>query len=426
MKNQNSVVASTHPYAAFRVPGVIRYLLGSILVQIGMGAQGLAIGWEIYLRTGKPLALGLVGGVQAIPMLLFTLPAGYLADRFDRRRLIACCLLGVAACSLGLAWESHVHGAIGWMYLLLGLDATFMTLQRPASISIFPALVPPEFFENAIKWRSSLDQLCAISGPALGALIIIWSTPAAYALNSVFAILFIGLLLSLRLKPSPTAAGAMSLANVLAGVHFVRSRKVLLANISLDLFAVLLGGAVYLLPAYARDILHVGKLGLGWLRAAPAVGACCMALTLAHLPPMRRAGRTMLLAVAGFGLATIVFGLSRNFVLSWAMLFLTGAFDNISVVVRHTMVQMLTPDEMRGRVSAVNWIFIGSSNEIGGLESGLLASLTSPLKSVVLGGIGTLAVVAVWALGFPNLRRFGVLSSLHEEELIVGEEKILL
>jgi len=381
-----------------------------------MGAQGLAIGWEIYLRTGKPLALGLVGGVQAIPMLLFTLPAGYLADRFDRRRLIALCLIGVAICSLGLAWESHTHGAIRWMYLLLGLDATFMTLQRPAGISIFPSLVPPHIFENAIKWRSSLDQLCAVAGPALGAVIIAWSIPAAYTANAICAIVFIALLLSLRLKPSPTAAGAMSLSNVLAGVRFVRSRKVLLATISLDLFAVLFGGAVYLLPVYAHSILHVGEHGFGLLRAAPAVGALCMALTLAHLPPMRRAGRTMLLAVVGFGLSTVVFGLSRNLMLSWFMLCLTGAFDNISVVVRHTLVQMLTPDEMRGRVSAVNWIFIGSSNEIGGLESGLLAQITSPVKSVVLGGIGTLAVVAVWAMSFPKLRRFGALSSTHEDE----------
>lgn len=404
-----------HPYAAFRVPGLLRYLLGSMLIQVGMGAQGLAIGWEIYQRTGQPLALGLVGGIQAIPMVLLSLPAGYLADRFDRRRLIALCLFGVAICSLGLALLSHFHGSIRLMYLVLLLDATMMTLQRPAGTSIFPSLVPPEVFENAMKWRSSLDQISAVAGPALGALVIVWSIPAAYVANAVFALLFIGLLLSLRLRPSPAAAGTMSLRNVLAGVSFVWDRKVLLATISLDLFAVLLGGAVYLLPVYAKDILQVGAPGLGWLRAAPAVGAFCMAILLAHLPPMQRAGRAMLLTVAGFGLATIVFGLSRNFWLSWAMLFLTGAFDNISVVVRHTLVQLLTPDHMRGRVSAVNWIFIGSSNEIGGLESGMLAQAFSPLISVVSGGIGTILVVATWALAFPRLRRFGSLNITPED-----------
>jgi len=399
------------PYAAFRVPRLLRYLLGMVFIQIGMGAQGLAIGWEIYQRTGQPLALGLAGGIQAIPMILLSLPAGYLADRFERRTVIVLCLLGAGCCSLGLAWVSFTHSPIQWMYLLLLLDATMMTLQRPASSAILPTLTPPELFENTMKWRSSLDQISAVAGPALGAFIIVWSIPFAYAINAAFALIFIGLLSSVRLRPSPSAAGAPSLATLAAGVHFVWERKALLAAISLDLFAVLLGGAVYLLPIYARDILRVGAYGLGWLRAAPAVGAFCMAILLAHLPPMRRAGRTMLAAVAGFGLATICFGLSRNFWLSWAMLFLTGAMDNVSVVVRHTLVQLLTPDHMRGRVSAVNSIFIGSSNEIGGLESGLVAQYFTPTISVVGGGIGTLVVVILWALAFPRLRRFGALTT---------------
>ena len=406
------------PYAAFRVPRLMRYLCGALLIQVGMGAQGLAIGWDMYQRTGQPLALGLVGGVQAIPMVLLSLPAGWLADRFERSRIIALCLAGVALCSLGMAWVSYARGPILWMYLLLLLDATFMTLQRPASSSIFPSLVPAEIFENAMKWRTSLDQVSAVAGPALGAAIIVWSIPAAYAANAAFAVVFIGLLLSIRLQRSPSAAGAMTLATVSAGVRFVRERRVLLAVMSLDLFAVLLGGAVYLLPVYARDILHAGAGGLGWLRAAPAVGAFCMAILLAHLPPLRQAGRAMLLAVMGFGLATIVFGMSHVFWLSWVMLCLTGALDNISVVVRHTLVQTLTPDHMRGRVSAVNSIFIGSSNEIGGLESGLVAQAFTPAVSVISGGIGTLVVAAIWALAFPHLRQFGALTAAPEAEAL--------
>lgn len=410
------------PYAAFRVPDLWRYFLGVVLLQVGMGAQGLAIGWDIYQRTGQPFALGLVGGVQAVPMFLLSLPAGYLADRFDRRKLIALCLCGVGLCSLGLALVSARHGAIWLMYLLLLLDAAFMTLQRPASSSILPMLVPPEVFENAMKWQSSVNQLSAMGGPALGAVIIVWSIPAAYLVNALFAVLITVLFFTLHMRPSPTSAGRFSLATLGAGVEYVWGRKVLLAPISLDLFAVLLGGAVYLLPVYARDILKVGAHGLGWLRAAPAVGAFVMALLLAHLPPMRRAGRTMLLAVAGFGAATIVFGLSRNFYLSWAMLCLTGALDNISVVVRHTLIQLHTPDAMRGRVSAVNSIFIGSSNEVGGLESGLVAQAVTPAFSVISGGIGTLLVVALWTLAFPRLRRVGSLSEAPEED---GSEPLI-
>jgi MFS family permease len=399
------------PYAAFRVSAFVRYLVGVTLIQMGMGAQGLAIGWDIYQRTGQPLALGLVGGVQAIPMILLSLPAGYLADRFDRRRIISLCLLGVAVCSLALAYVSAVKGPVELMYLLLLLDATCMTLQRPAGASLLPTLVPPDILENAMKWRMSAFQMSSMGGPALGAAIILWSVPAAYVVNAVSALLFIGLLLFLRLKPSPNSAGAVSLQSMLAGAQFVFERKTLLAAISLDMFAVLLGGAVYLLPVFAKDILDVGPQGLGWLRAAPAVGACVMGILMAHLPPMRRAGQAMLWAVAGFGVATIVFGLSKNFWLSWAMLCLTGVLDNVSVVVRHTLIQLLTPDHMRGRVSAVNAIFIGSSNELGGLESGLVAHYFSPIASVVSGGIGTILVVALWAAGFPGLRRVKKLSA---------------
>lgn len=417
MSDLNSEIHN--PYAAFRVPTLWRYMLGNLLLQIGLGAQGLAIGWDIYLRTGRPLALGLVGGIQAIPMLLLSLPAGYLADRFDRRKVTSLCVLGVVSCSIGLASVSARHGSIRLMYLLLLMDASFATLQRPSTQSIFPQLVPAEVLENAIKWQSSLFQIAAMAGPALGAVIVAWCIPAAYITNAVFGIVYIVLLLTLPVN-SKGSAGSMSLKNVLAGARFVWNTKLLLGIISLDLFAVLLGGAVYLLPAFAKDILHVGAHGLGWLRAAPAVGAFCMAILLAHLPPMRHAGRAMFLAVAGFGLATIAFGLSRSFILSWGMLFLTGALDNISVVVRRTLMLMLTPDEMLGRVSAVNFVFIGSSNEIGGLESGLTAQFMTPTLSVVVGGIGTLLVVGIWSLAFPRLRSFGILSGSDEKSAEVA------
>lgn len=405
-----------NPYAALRVPTLRRFLLGNLLLQIGLGAQGLAVGWEVYLRTGRPLALGFVGGIQAIPMLLLSLPAGYIADRFDRRKITAVCLLGVVSCSLGLAWVSATHGPIRLMYLLLFFDATFATLQRPSVASIFPSLVPTEILENAVKWRTSLFQIAAVTGPAIGALIVASYIPAAYVMNAVFGLIYTALILSLKVN-SKTAAGAMSLRSIFAGVRFVWKRKLLLGIISLDLFAVLLGGAVYLLPVFAKDVLHAGAHGLGWLRAAPALGSVCMGILLAHLPPMRRAGRAMFLAVTGFGIATIAFGLSRNIVLSWALLFLAGAFDNISMVVRGTLMLLLTPNDMLGRVSAVNHIFIGSSNEIGGLESGVTAQLMGPRLSVVVGGIGTLLVVGIWSLLFPRLRSFGTLSEANEKEV---------
>ncbi len=405
----DKIPATNNPYAAFRIPTLMRYMFGNLLLQIGLGAQGLAIGWDIYTRTGRPLDLGLVGGIQAIPMLILSLPAGYLADRYSRRTVTAVCVMGVALCSLGLAYVSARHGSIRLMYILLFMDASFATLQRPSSQSIFPLLVPTEILENAVKWQSSLFQIAAVAGPALGAVIITWSITAVYITTAVFGMIYIVLLLTIPIKSS-VSVGSMSMQNLLAGARFVWKTKLLLGIISLDLFAVLLGGAVYLLPVFAKDILHVGAHGLGLLRIAPAAGAFIVAVLLAHLPPMRNAGRAMFTAVAGFGLATIVFGLSHNFVLSWIMLFLTGALDNISVVVRRTLMLMLTPDDMLGRVSAVNYVFIGSSNEIGGLESGLTAQYMTPKLSVVVGGIGTLLVVGIWSLAFPRLRNFGTLT----------------
>jgi MFS family permease len=398
------------PYAALRVPAFRRYLIGGQLVRIGTSGQALAIAWEMYARTDQPLALGLVGLVQAIPMLLLTLPAGYLADVLDRRKLMIGSMLLTSATSLGLAAFSWVQGPIWVMYALLFMDSCALRLGWPARSALLPLLVPAGVFENSIKWRTSLGQISGMVGPAVGGFIIAWSIPAAYAVSAASTVLFIFLLLSIHIPPAPRAVRGNMLRQVADGVKFVWSKKVLLGAISLDLFAVLLGGAVYLLPIFARDILDVSAVGLspeqalGWLRAAPAAGAMVMALVLTHAPPFRRAGRTMLVAVAGFGVATIVFGISRNFWLSLTMLALTGALDNVSVVVRHTLVQLATPNEMRGRVSAVNAMFISSSNELGGFESGTVAHFFGPVVSVVSGGVGTIVVVLAWAKLFPPLR----------------------
>jgi MFS family permease len=394
------------PYAAFRHRNYTLFMAGSLLAQIGGGGQGLAIGWELYQRTGQPLALGMAGLAQALPMIVLTLLAGYLADRFDRKRLLILSISGGALMSAALALLSVLEGPLWMIYALLALNASVLTLGRPARTAILPLLVPREVLENAVAWRTSTMQVSSVAGPALGGLIIAFSLPAAYLASAAAAGLFALLLALMHLPPASQTTSGVTWSQLVAGVHFVRGQKLILAAISLDLFAVLLGGATYLLPVYATDILKVGEKGLGLLQAAPAVGALVTALLMAHRPPMQRAGRTLLLAVAGFGAATILFGLSESFYLSLFALFLTGVCDNVSVVVRHTLIQLLTPDAMRGRVAAVNGIFIGSSNELGGFESGVVAQAFSPAISVISGGIGCLLVVLVTALKAPQLRRF--------------------
>ncbi|NQU41395.1 MAG: MFS transporter [Lentisphaerae bacterium] len=404
------------PYLAFRAPGFGRYSLGSLLVHIGAAAQSVAIGWEIYQRTDSALALGLVGLVQALPMLLLTLPAGYLADIYDRRRLMTLGLAGTTLTSLALAAFSLTRGSIPAMFLLLFFDSAFHRLASPAGTALVPLLVPASSLESAIKWRSSMFHLASVIGPALGGIIVAFSVPAAYLFSAATTAVYVAVLWSLHIPEGKRSTPGRMLNQLREGLDFVWNQKIVLGAVSLDMVAVLLGGAVYLLPIFARDILLERPFGLrpeqalGWLRAAPALGAVIMALIMTHRPPIQRAGRGMLWAVAGFGLATIAFGLSRSFWLSFAMLFLTGFFDNISVVIRHTLVQARTPNELRGRVSAVNSMFIGSSNELGGFESGLVARFVGPVASVVSGGIGTLVVAASWAKLFPSLRRLGPLS----------------
>ncbi len=412
---------SHDPYAAFRIHDYRLYVLGWLLAMIGTRIQSVAIGWEIYQRTGEAISLGLVGLVQALPMMLLALPAGVLADRYERRRLAMFSLLGMTATSLALAVFSAIQGPVAWMFALLFLDATAMTLGRPARVALLPQLVPAEVFPNAVTWNTSLMHMASVGGPAIGGLIIAVSVPSAYIIAAASSLWFVLILTRFHFRPAERVDGAplwdatqpqpAIWQTLVAGLQFVWDKRILFTLMSLDLFAVLLGGAVYLLPIFAEEILHVGVTGFGYLRAAPAVGAFCMAFAMIYLPPMKQAGRALLLAVAGFGVATILFGFSQNFYLSWAMLFLTGALDNISMVVRQTLTQLLTPDRMRGRVSAVSSIFIGASNELGGFESGLVAQWFGPVFSVVSGGIGTIVVVAGATLLAPPLLRLG---ALHE------------
>ncbi|HIA64962.1 TPA: MFS transporter [Candidatus Poribacteria bacterium] len=388
---------------------------------IGTRIQSVAIGWEIYQRTGKALSLGLVGLIQALPNMLLALPAGYLADTFDRRKLVIFSLAGATVTSVSLAVLSYHQGNTGLMYLLLLFDATALALGRPARSALLPQLVPRQVFPNAVMWSSSTFHLSSAIGPAVGGFILAANVPSAYLISACGTLIFIGLLTKIDIRDLPERNGSKSITfkTLLAGLRFVWNAKLLLTTMLLDMFAVLLGGAIYLLPMFAKDILQVGEIGFGCLRAAPAIGAVVMAIMIAHLPPMKRAGRNLLLAVAGFGMVTVIFGVSKYFWLSFIMLFMTGVLDNVSVVIRHTLVQLLTPDQMRGRVSAVNGIFIGTSNELGGFESGLVASWFGAIASVVIGGIGTILVVVTTALAAPELRR---LQSLRDIKTLEEEQ----
>ena len=415
-QSDQDVVSQKHDaYAAFRHRNYRLYIGGWFIAMIGTRVQSVAIAWEIYQRTGQALSLGIVGLIQALPVMLLALPAGYLADIFNRRRLVMLSLLGMTVTSLALAALSFSKGSVSLMYIFLFLDATAVTLGRPARTALVPQLLPNKDFPNAVTWNMSLMQIASVVGPAFGGFVVAISVPIAYVIASISSLSFIVLLGQIEIFSAAERIGHASMRTVLAGIEFVRRTRIILVMITLDMFAVLLGGAVYLLPIYATDILRVGPTGFGWLQAAPAAGALVMAVLLAHLPPLQRAGRSLLLAVAGFGVVTIVFGVSTSFWLSLIMLFLTGAFDNISMVVRHTLTQLLTPDNMRGRVSAVSSIFVSASNELGGFESGLVAHWFGPVISVVSGGVGTILVVAFTAVAAPELLSFG---ALHEAKPI--------
>jgi MFS family permease len=347
------------------------------------------------------------------PMILFTLPAGHIADNHDRKRIIVMMNLVAACASLGLTLISALGAHVFWIYFCLFVAGTARTFLWPASAAFLPQLVSRQDFSRAVTWSSGSFQLSSVAGPAAGGALIALTHHAApvYAFNAVASLICLTLISFVRRRPAVAAKEKMTAESLSAGFKFVFASPIILGTITLDLFAVLLGGATALLPVYAEDILAVGPTGLGFLQAALPMGSLVCALVLAHRPPLQKAGRTMLLAVAGFGIATIAFGCSHWFWFSLLMLFVCGAMDNVSVVVRHTLVQLLTPNEKRGRVSAVNSLFIGTSNELGGFESGLVAYWLGPVVSVVAGGVGTILVVLAVAAIWPGIRNYGRLDA---------------
>ena len=405
-------------YVALRYRDCRLLMAGSLLAALGRNMVAVAVGWELYERTHSAMALAWVGLVQALPVIALSMPAGHVADRRERRGIVVITQVLMIATSLGLAAISRAQAPVSWIYLLLLLSSVAQSFKGAAAAALLPQTVPEEHFSNAITWKSSTFQIASVAGPALGGLLIaVWRGAAGvYALDAVLGAVNAICPARLTRRPPQPSSEEISWRSLAAGFRFVWRTQAILGTLSLDLFATLLGGATMLLPIYASDILHVGPAGLGWLRAAPAVGAFAMAFALAHLPPMRRSGLAMLWGVAGFGVATVIFGVSRSFPLSLAMLALTGALDNISVVVRHSLVQLLTPDALRGRVSAVNNVFIICSNEVGAFESGAVAAAFGAVASAVIGGVGSIVVVLLTVRLWPEITRLGTLHDLKPAE----------
>ncbi len=413
-------VAPPHdPYAVLRNRDYLLYLIGRLVAVLGQQMVVVAVGWELYERTHSAMALGLVGLTQMLPMILGTLPAGHVADNYPRKQIIAVTTGILALASLGLTLISAFQAPVFWIYVCLFVMGMARTFLWPASSSFVPHLVPRHLFSRAVTWNSSTFRLSSVAGPAVGGAIIAATESAvpAYAFNILAALTYLTMILAIRRKHEVAVREPMTLTSLGAGFQFVFASPVLFATITLDLFAVLLGGATALLPLYAKEILEASPRVLGLLQAAMPAGAMMCALFLAHRPPLEKAGRAMLWAVTGFGLATIGFGCSRWFYVSFALLVFCGVLDNISVVVRHTLVQLLTPDDKRGRVTAVNSLFIGTSNELGGFRAGTVAHWFGPalgnsiafgaVVSVVSGGVGTILAVLAVAWLWPELRRYG-------------------
>jgi MFS family permease len=394
--------------AAFRYGNFTSFTVARFFLVAALEMQSVAVGWQVYEITRRPLDLGLVGLAQFLPVIFLFLPAGHAADRFNRKRLVLLCYIGFAVCYGLLLQITHMRSHnVTFIYAVLVLLGVVRAFNAPAARSLLPSLVPVEVFPTAIAWNATIFQGATILGPALGGLFYaaLRGPAGVYAIALGVTALAIVALFPVTLTQAERPHEEVSARSVLAGLHYIWTHKIILGSISLDLFAVLLGGAVALLPVYAREILRTGPWGLGLLRAAPGAGAATMAVLLAYRPLRKQVGKIMLFCVAGFGAFTIVFGLSRSLTLSLIALMLVGASDMVSVVVRQILVQVATPDAVRGRVNAVDMIFIGASNELGEFESGLTAHWFGTVPAVVLGGLGTLVVVALWAWMFPELRK---------------------
>lgn len=390
--------------ALWAYPAYIKLWFARVLGVSASQMLMVAIAWQMYELTNSAWDLGLVGLLQFAPSLLLTLPAGHLIDRHHRGRILAACMGVQVLCALGLAWGSAGGLATReWLLVVSVVLGAVRAFQMPTQQALTPLLVPREMLARALAFSSVGLQGAIVGAPALGGLLYALGAGVTYAVCAGLFALACTLCLLLRYTHTPPVAEVATLKTLLAGVHHVWHHKVVLGAISLDLFAVLFGGATALLPIFAKDILHVGPWGLGLLRSAPAVGALCMSVVLTRWPVRRRTGHTLLAAVAVFGVCMLVFGLSTSFALSMAALAVSGAADMISVVIRQTLVQLETPDAMRGRVSAVNSVFIGASNQLGEFESGATAALMGPVGSVVLGGAATLVVAGLWLRLFPAL-----------------------
>jgi MFS family permease len=392
-----------------------RFLVAAFLAILATQIQSVAVGWQIYSIARTPLALGYAGLFQFLPMMACTIPAGHLADRFNRRTILVVSNLCSGIASGGFLILALTGTTAIWpFYVVLAMFGAARAFAGPASQSFVPLLVPQDQFPQAVAWASSTSQVAVIAGPAIGGAIYILGPAVDYGVCMILFVTIAIVMMGIRSRsaryeaqPDTTVFGRIT-----AGVAYVWRKPLILGALSLDLFAVLLGGATALLPIYARDILHVGPLGLGVLRSAPALGAAMLGIALGQRALSRQAGRAMFACVAIFGIATIVFGVSQNFLLSIAALFVLGASDMVSVYVRTTLTQLATPDAMRGRVSAVNRLFVGASNELGEFESGVTATWFGTVPAVVIGGVGTLIIVAVWYRLFPSLREVDRLSEV--------------
>ena len=419
---------STAGTAAFAHRDFRRYQVARVMVIMGAEAQAVAVAWQVYEITHRALDLGYTGLILFLPGLLFLLPAGHVADRYDRRMVILVCYSLQLLCTLGLLLFAlrglhHVEPIFAVLFLI----GTGRAFSGPASSALLPHLVPTQHFVNAITWGATVFQIANIAGPAIGGLLYtlplkgrLYGAPIVFLFTLLTGIGFVGLIASLQVRPGRMEHRAISTDVILAGFRYVWKSKLLLGSISLDLFVVLLGGATALLPIFAHDLLHTGPQGLGALRSAPALGALTVSIWMTFRPVLHRPGVLMFTGVAIFGSATIVFGLSRSLPLSLAALAVVGASDMVSVVVRSSMLQLATPSSMRGRVSAVNSLFVGASNELGEFESGVTAQWWGAVRAVVAGGLGALAVTGIWSVLFPELRGIDELS---EEALMPVEQE---
>jgi len=420
---------------AFRSRNFRLYQGARLMAIIGAEAQSVAVAWQVYQITHSPLKLGLTGLALFLPGVFCMLAAGHVADRYDRRNIILICYTLQAICSSVLLWLSLSPWALvgrTWpIYaVLIGIGVS-RAFSGPASSALLPTLVPKDHFVNAVTWGATVFQIANMSGPAVGGLLftlplagtLLWlkGAPIVYIFTLVMLIGFIVLISMIHAEPVERKPTVFNLRTMLAGLEYVWTNKLLLGSISLDLFAVMLGGAVALLPIFANEVLHAGPRGLGLLRAMPSLGALIVSLLLVVKPIKRRAGRTMLICVAIFGAATIIFGLSRSIVVSLVALFVLGAADMFSVVIRQSLLQLATPPEMRGRVSAVNWLFVGASNEFGEFESGVTASWWGAVPAVVIGGAASLLVTITASIVFPRLRRADTLTA---ESLLEAERQL--